>query len=216
MGGAEEHLSVEERIRYEVDGISPRRQAFDRTLRQAFAGGTRMIARHWLLLLNATTGLTVAGAFGAAYLASVGQGAAAQAMYQALLLLCPQRPSHSFYLWGEKIALEQRVLAIYLAALFAGLLYGCLRGRVQSLDWRLALLLSVPMLVDVLSQTVGWRESDWLWRTTTGAVSGLAVSCWALPQIDNCTRQLGWTGARPLPVPCPTAVLGDISQPPTN
>ena len=192
MGSVEEPLSVEERIRYELDGISLRRQALDRALWPVLARTAGLIGRRWLLLFNAAAGLTIAGALAAAYLASVGQRGSAQVIYQAYLLLCPQRPSHSFYLWGEKVALEQRVLAIYVGVLFGGLLYGCLRSKVRALGWRLALLLSVPMLVDVLSQTAGLRESDWLWRTTTGAVFALAL-CWlGLPRIDELLRRLGW------------------------
>ncbi len=191
MGSVGEDFSVEERIRYELAGISPWRQAVDKALQRAFAGGARLIAAHWLLLFNVATGLTVGGALGAAYLAAIGQRAAAQIIYQAYLLLCPQRPGHSFYLWGEKVALEQRVLAIYTAALFGGLLYGRLRNKLRPLDWPVAGLLSLPMLIDVLSQTVGLRDSDWLWRTTTGALFGLTVCWWAFPRLDGCLRQLG-------------------------
>lgn len=185
-----ENLSVEERIRYEIDGISPRRQAVDRALRRATFVGARTVGAHWLLLFNAATGLTLVGAVAAAYLAAEGQRHAADLIYQTYLLLCPQRPSHSFFLWGQKVALEQRVLAIYAALFVAGLFYSRVRGRLPRPHWRLVVVLSLPMLVDVLSQTVGWRESDWFWRTTTGSAFGLVVSSWGLPHIDIKVRQM--------------------------
>ncbi|MHB1417359.1 MAG: DUF2085 domain-containing protein [Chloroflexota bacterium] len=193
MGSVGEDLAVEERIRYELDGVSPRRQAIDKAIRQVSMTVAMTGAGHWVLLFNTVIGVTIAGSLAAAYFAATGQRELANVIYNAYLLLCPQRPSHSFFLWGQKVALEQRVLVIYAAMLVAGLLLSLLRTRVRALDWRLALLLGVPMLIDVLSQTVGYRDSDWLWRATTGAVFGLAVVWWAFPRIDECLRLLGWT-----------------------
>ena len=190
MEHARDILAVEERARCELAGISPRRQAIDSALGGATMTLGGLVGAHWLLLFNVIVAVTLAGAVGAAYLSVLGQRQIAGLIYEAYLLLCPQRPSHSFFLWGEKVALEQRVLAIYSGMLLCGLLFIALRHRLRALDWRLAALLALPMLVDVLSQTFALRDSDWLWRTTTGGIAGIALSWWALPNVETCVHQL--------------------------
>src|SRR2546425_12788869 len=85
---------------------------------------------------------------------------AADATHALFLLLCPQRPEHSYFLFGHKLAMEQRMLAMFGAQLIGGLAFGALRGRVSSgLDWRLFTLASVPVAWDILSQSFGLRVS---------------------------------------------------------
>lgn len=94
---------------------------------------------------------------------------------------------------GFKIALCQRDLAIYGAALLMGLVFALVRRRYRPLDWRLtiliACLLTVPMGIDGVTQLFGLRESVWQLRLLTGALFGGAWT-WALyPFIEEGARQ---------------------------
>jgi len=100
-------------------------------------------------------------------------------------LLCPQRPSHSFFLFGYPLALEQRMLAIFGGLLLGGLLYAPLRDRLRPLGWRPLVLLNAPLLVDVLSQTAGLRDSTGPWRVATGLLGALAAAWWAYPRLQR-------------------------------
>jgi uncharacterized membrane protein len=143
-----------------------------------------LIARRWLLLVNLGCALLLAGAVGVAYLRSVGAGWLSEPLATAYLLLCPQRPDHSYFPFGYQMALEHREVAMLGAQLLGGLGFGLIGGRLRGLDWSLVVLLSMPMLGDVLSQMVGLRESNWLIRTWTGGLFTLAFVLWLYPIVD--------------------------------
>lgn len=87
---------------------------------------------------------------------------------------------------GYKIALCQRDLAIYGTMLLAGVAYGVLRRRRTIKPIRLAVfaLFLIPIAVDGLSQLPGWRESNWVLRTVTGALFGIGVVWLAYPHVQ--------------------------------
>lgn len=145
----------------------------------------RAILRHWLLSVNLLNGLTLAGAALTPLLRAQGWTRLATLLYLAYRPLCPQRPEHSFFIAGYKMAFEQRVAAIYLGLLAGGLLFGALRRRMRPLNWRLFVLASLPMLLDVSSQTAGLRDSDWRWRTATGLAVALAGVWWLYPHLER-------------------------------
>ena len=153
-------------------------------------------AGHWLVLINLAMGLTILGAIVAPTLRAIGLDAPAGVIHSVYLLLCPQRPAHSYYLFGYQLALEQRELAMFGAQLAGGLVYALVRHRVRVLDWRLLAILSVPIVWDGISQTFGLRTSDWLTRTWTGALFNLAFVFWLYPRLEP-VFAIRRTGLRP-------------------
>lgn len=145
--------------------------------------GQVWLERHWLLAANALNGLVLGGAVLAPWLRASGWEPLATLLYLAYRPLCLQRPSHSFFLFGHQLALEHRMLAIAVGLLLGGLLFALSRDRLRPLDRRLLTLLNLPMLIDVLSQTVGLRDSTWQWRVATGLLGSLAAVWWAYPHL---------------------------------
>lgn len=154
----------------------------------------RTLLRHWLAGVNVLNGLTLAGAALTPLIQARGWTPLATLLYLAYRPLCPQRPDHSYFIAGHKMAFEQRETAIYLGLTLGGLFFALVRRRVRPLDWRGLALAALPLLVDVLSQTVGLRESDWRWRTATGILFALALVWWAFPYLE---RDLGAPVPRP-------------------
>ena len=141
---------------------------------------------HWLAATNLLIGVVLLGAFATPLLAATGAADAAQQLHTWYLVLCPQRPEHSYFVLGQKTALEHREIAIFTAQLAAGLLYALptWRARSQLGFWSLVVL-SLPMAVDVLSQMLGWRDSDWFARSWTGALFGVGSVFWIYPYVDE-------------------------------
>ena len=140
---------------------------------------------HWLLVANVLNAAIVAGAALTPLVRAAGWTPLATLLYLAYRPMCPQRPSHSFFIAGYKMAFEQRETAIFLGVTLGGALFAPLRQRLRPVDWRWLVLASVPMLVDVFSQTVGLRDSDWRWRGATGLLFGLAAVWWAYPYLER-------------------------------
>lgn len=106
---------------------------------------------------------------------------------------------------GYKVALCERDVAIYLAILMFGILYGLSGRRIKSLHWSLWLLIGIaPIGLDgfsqlfsqfnweFLSSIVPYRESTPFLRALTGALFGLGTAWFAYPNIEdsmNETRQ---------------------------
>lgn len=145
----------------------------------------RVALRHWLLVVNLANGATLVGAILTPLLRAGGWSVPATLLYWMYRPLCPQRPEHSYFIAGYKMAFEQRETAIYVSLTLGGLIFGLLRHRLRSPGWRVLAVASVPMLVDVLSQTVGLRESDWWWRTVTSLPAALVFVWWAYPLLER-------------------------------
>lgn len=160
----------------------------------------RTWSAHWLAATNTLIGVVLLGAFAAPLLAATGLADAAQQVHTWYLVLCPQRPEHSYFVLGQQTALEQREIAIFAAQLVAGLMYAhpAWRARSQLGFWWLVVL-SLPMAMDVLSQMLGWRDSDWFARSWTGALFGLASVLWIYPYVDEALGPPASTSATPGP-----------------
>jgi uncharacterized membrane protein len=91
---------------------------------------------------------------------------------------------------GYKVALCQRDVAIYASVVVAGLVFGLVRRRVRRLPFVLFLLLLLPIAIDGGTQLVGLRESNWLLRTITGAIFGVACVWIAYPYIDDAMQDV--------------------------
>ncbi|MBL8061817.1 MAG: DUF2085 domain-containing protein [Anaerolineales bacterium] len=106
---------------------------------------------------------------------------------------------------GFKVALCERDVAIYIAILLFGIVFGLTGRRLKSLHWMLWLLIGIaPIGLDGFSQLfsqfnwewlaslVPYRESTPFLRAFTGALFGLATAWFAYPNIEesmNETRQ---------------------------
>lgn len=101
---------------------------------------------------------------------------------------------------GYKMAWCERDAAIYTSIFIGGLLFGLVRSRVRPLDWRIYLLLLVPMAFDgtwqlftspqLLLPFLPVHESDWLLRTITGVLFGLG-SVWLIyPHVEQAMREI--------------------------
>lgn len=176
-----------------IEGLSPRRQAFSRRVMRVIEFFAHALGKHWLLLANSLLGLFIGGAFLAPVLAYFGENQAASWLIRSYHGICDQVPSHSYYLFGHQVCLCERCLAIYSTLLLFGIALAVLprlRGKVRPLDWRLWLLLIVPMAIDGLTQLVGWRESDLLLRTLTGILFGLGGAWFIYPRIEEVAQDL--------------------------
>ena len=106
---------------------------------------------------------------------------------------------------GYKVALCERDIAIYLAILFFGILFGLTGRRIKSLHWMIWILIGLgPIGLDGFSQLFSqfnwpwlatflpYRESTPFLRVFTGALFGLCTAWFAYPNIEesmNETRQ---------------------------
>jgi uncharacterized membrane protein len=198
----------------ELLGVGPRRRALDRLVVGFVDGLVTFIARHWLALANLGLFAFMLPPFLAPLLMAAGYEAPAHFIYLAYRLTCHQLPTRSYFLFGRqpvyspeelgpslnpaspaafvgspelgfKVAFCERDVAIYGVMLLAGLAYGLLRGRIRALDWRLFIVLILPLAVDGTTQLVGLRESDWLLRTVTGALFGAGWVWLAYPRLDR-------------------------------
>jgi uncharacterized membrane protein len=93
---------------------------------------------------------------------------------------------------GYKVALCERDLAIFGSLLVGGLVFGLARsnlrrrGReVPRLPIWAYLVALIPVAVDGISQLLGLRESNWILRSITGALFGLATVWLAYPYIQE-------------------------------
>lgn len=146
--------------------------------------GFSILFRHWVAAATVWALVTVGGALLTPWLASLGFETAAQILYWAYRPLCPQRPDHSFFVAGHKMAFEQRETAMFIAGALAGPVYVLLkRTSARVPGWLLFVAVS-PMLVDVVTQSVSIREGTWFWRSLTGALAVLFFALWAYPKLD--------------------------------
>ncbi len=173
-----------------IEGLSPRRQAFSRRIVRIANLCGHFLGQHWLALINSLLGIFIGGAFLGPVLAYFGENAASSWLLHTYHSVCDQIPSHSYYLFGHQVCLCERCLAIYSTLFLAGLALAIiprLRQSVRPLDWRLWLLLILPMALDGGTQLLGWRESNLLLRNLTGFLFGLGAAWFTLPRIAEIT-----------------------------
>jgi uncharacterized membrane protein len=111
-------------------------------------------------------------------------------IYAAYSLICPQRPSHTFFIGGHAMAFEQRDVSVHAGLALAGLLYLFWNRIRQPLPTWMAVLMVMPMLVDVAISTAGILPSTWVSRLWTGGLAGIAVIWWSYPRFDAYLRKV--------------------------
>ncbi len=171
-----------------VEGISPRRQAFSHSVVHIAEVSGGFLGRHWLAIINSLLAVFIGGAFLGPILAYFGENGAATWLLHSYHGICDQIPSHSYYLFGHQVCLCERCLAIYTTLFLTSLSLAIiprLRRNLRPLDWRLWLLLILPMALDGGTQLLGWRQSDLILRTITGLLFGLGAAWFILPRIEE-------------------------------
>lgn len=110
--------------------------------------------------------------------------AATQPLYTAYSFICPQRDSHTWFVGDVPMAMEQRMVAMYVAFGVAGAAYLLWeRFRLPLPTWA-ALLAIAPALIDVAISTAEIRPSTDISRLWTGTLGSLGIVFWAYPRFD--------------------------------
>jgi uncharacterized membrane protein len=117
-------------------------------------------------------------------------GATATApIYHAYSFICPQRPSHTWFVAGQPMAMEQRMVAMYLAFGVAGLLYLLWARARRALPTWMCIAGLTPALIDVAISTAGIRPSTAGSRLWTGALAAIVIVWWIYPRFDKKLRE---------------------------
>lgn len=151
-----------------------------------------LAVNHWLALFNAYNTLLLLGTFLAPALTLWDLEGFSRPLYWFYSWVCLQRPTHSFFLAGYQMGMEVRMVAISAGWVAAGFLFASGGGRRLARrfsSWWRYLLLSLPMLVDVFSQTFGLRGSDWYWRSSTGILFGMATVWFFYPRFEGLAQR---------------------------
>lgn len=148
----------------------------------------RCLTSRWLLIVDGGVALVLLGAVLAPLMSAAGLPNLSEAVHTAYLLLCPQRPDHSFFLLGQQLALEHREIGMLAGLLVGSATYRVRRFRDSPLPFWLLLAAGVPVLWDVLSQMAGLRVSDWPTRTWTGGLFTFTYVLWLYPAVDRLVR----------------------------
>jgi uncharacterized membrane protein len=101
---------------------------------------------------------------------------------------------------GYKMAWCERDAAIYASLLLAGLIFGLVRSRLPRLNWRIYLLMLVPMAIDGFWQLftspiyvlpfLPAHESTWWLRVITGVLFGLGSAWLIYPYVEEAMRDV--------------------------
>lgn len=103
-------------------------------------------------------------------------------IYSAYSYICPQRDDHTWFINGVPMAMEQRMVSMYLAFGLAGLGYVLWSRMRRPLPTWLAVLLIAPVVIDVAISTAGILPSTATSRLWTGALSAWAIVWWSYPR----------------------------------
>jgi uncharacterized membrane protein len=158
----------------------------------------RLLARHWLGLMNGVllviTGLSLL----APYLEHAGHPIPGLLIQKAFRVLCHQKPERSFFIFGHQMAVCSRCFAVYSSFLTVGLAFGAWRSltkrRWEEIPlWSLGVL-ALPMALDGITQLVGLRESTQALRTITGTLVGAGVGLFVYPFLARAFQEAGSMG----------------------
>jgi uncharacterized membrane protein len=170
-------------------------------------GVYEFVRRHWLGIVNFHLLLFILGSICAPCLSYLGQGWIAGYIYRFYGISCHQIPSRSFFIFDHspaygggsfgmnhsvhtfgQIAICARCFSFFSSMLVFGLLLSLKNFR--PLNRKVAFLLALPILVDVLLQTLGIKESTNLLRVTSGILLGLSFSFHIYPRIKVSIERL--------------------------
>ncbi|MSP12944.1 MAG: DUF2085 domain-containing protein [Chloroflexi bacterium] len=86
---------------------------------------------------------------------------------------------------GYQVAFCERDVGIYITLLLISFIFAALRKIVQPISWRIAWIFAVPIAIDGFSQLFGFRESNYILRTITGAIFGAGVGLFIFPLLQQ-------------------------------
>lgn len=158
-----------------------------RTQRAVWIARTGVVwtARHWLALANGAFLLAVLGATAVPVIRALGFSWLADPLFDVYHLVCHQQPERSFHLFGHAMAFCQRDTAVYGSIALSGIAFAFVRERLTPLPWKWYLLALIPLGIDGITQSLGFRESNWALRLLTGGLFGAATVWLAYPCLDR-------------------------------
>ena len=115
----------------------------------------------WVLVIMTFLSLLVLAAISTPILTYFGLGVLAKPIFQGFHLICAQIASHSFYLAGHQLGLDEHCLAIYSALCAGSLIFVLRKKRLSGLPWWGFVLMALPLAYDGFSQLFGLRQSTW-------------------------------------------------------
>lgn len=139
------------------------------------------VRRRWLGIINFHLFLFILGSVSAPCLSYSGQEGIAKYIYGFYGISCHQIRSRSFFILDQQIAICSRCFSFYASLLVFGLLLSLKNFR--PLNKKIAIFLALPIMVDVMLQTLGITESTHLLRVTTALLLSLSISFYLYPRI---------------------------------
>lgn len=173
-----------------LTSLERRAPDIERTINRIADVAVPFISRHWLAMVNATTGLYLFLAALAPLLMSIGFTPGGNLIYLLFRPLCNQLPSHSFFIFGHQMACCERCAAIYGSFFAGGLFFILIRQWIRPLRMKWYLVLITPMAIDGFTQLFGWRVSTWELRVLTGSLFGLASVWLTYPLFHRTMREI--------------------------
>lgn len=106
-------------------------------------------------------------------------------------LLCHGMPERCFELFGEPMPLCARCSGIYAGVLAGVLLFLAVAFlRRSPFSAAVAILCVAPLVIDGVTQALGFRESTNGLRLFTGILAGMVASLWLLTRLEEATRRI--------------------------
>lgn len=135
--------------------------------------------------------ITFSSAIGAILLSAVlvtaanSQGSASSLRYP-FRLLCHGRVERCLLLWNTPMPICSRCVGIYAGALASlGLFAATARRWNREMPSMTVVILTVPLVIDGLSQAIGLRESTNGLRLLTGLLAGLGGMAWVVSRLPR-------------------------------
>jgi uncharacterized membrane protein len=143
------------------------------------------IKTHWLGILNLLFFVYASGAVASPLLIHFGYHRLGKILFACYYFFCHQNPTHSFFVFGNSVAICARCLSIYFSLFFWGFIFYLIRkiGKTIKIGLKLGLVLSFPLLLDISTQFVGLRESNNLLRGVTGIMFAAGIVFYLYPKV---------------------------------
>ncbi|MCJ7576936.1 MAG: DUF2085 domain-containing protein [candidate division Zixibacteria bacterium] len=149
------------------------------------------VSKYWLGIISFHLFLFILGSISAPCLSYLGEEEISKYIYGFYGISCHQISSRSFFIFNHKIAICARCFSFYASMLIFGLLLSL--KNVRPLNRKTALFLALPIIADVLLQTLGIKESTNLLRVTTALLLSLSISFYIYPRIHLNRQPYGHT-----------------------
>jgi uncharacterized membrane protein len=112
-------------------------------------------------------------------------------VYHFFSMICHQFDNRSFHIAGNKLAVCVRCSSIYFSFFVSLLLLPLFKKTTSPLRSRsILLLVSFPMVLDVVLNIAGVLPSSTVSRVTTGALFGAVLPLYVLPPLQEAWQQL--------------------------